>query len=241
MIALKNALFLQTISAPELGSNVALWSLANEFWYYILFPLLIIAVWRGARGHWRIAAAAGAVLIAWLAGPSIAMYFSIWLLGVAVWYLPSVRARFSRPIGIASAAAFLFGARLVRHHVIGSQFESDVLLAVLFCGVLYAALQERQTMRPSLYQGIAHHAAAASYTLYLVHLPALVFLNAALAGVWHKWPRGSTHLATFAAISAFVLAYSYGVHFLFERNTDRVRRSIEALGRTREASREAFA
>lgn len=36
-----NLLFVQGIFVATLGSNGALWSLANEFWYYILFPLCI--------------------------------------------------------------------------------------------------------------------------------------------------------------------------------------------------------
>lgn len=41
---LGNATFLMTIYVPVLGSNGALWSLSNEFWYYILFPCLVLAV-----------------------------------------------------------------------------------------------------------------------------------------------------------------------------------------------------
>jgi len=38
---LVNGLFLQTILGPTYGSNGPLWSLAYEWWYYILFPLLL--------------------------------------------------------------------------------------------------------------------------------------------------------------------------------------------------------
>ncbi len=41
-----NIAFLQTILVPSFGSNGALWSLANEFWYYILFPLGWLALRR---------------------------------------------------------------------------------------------------------------------------------------------------------------------------------------------------
>ena len=37
-VFLGNAAFLQRILVPELGTNGPLWSLANEFWYYLLFP-----------------------------------------------------------------------------------------------------------------------------------------------------------------------------------------------------------
>lgn len=40
---LGNLAFLQTVEVPVFGSNGPLWSLANEFWYYVLFPLLAYA------------------------------------------------------------------------------------------------------------------------------------------------------------------------------------------------------
>ena len=43
-----NALFLQTILVPVLGTNGPLWSLAYEFWYYAVFPLFGWA-WHSAR------------------------------------------------------------------------------------------------------------------------------------------------------------------------------------------------
>ncbi|MDP9051525.1 MAG: acyltransferase family protein [Acidobacteriota bacterium] len=39
-----NALFLQGILVGSAGSNDSLWSLAYEFWYYIAFPVLLLAL-----------------------------------------------------------------------------------------------------------------------------------------------------------------------------------------------------
>jgi peptidoglycan/LPS O-acetylase OafA/YrhL len=36
-----NIFYLQTIVVSTFGSNYPLWSLANEFWYYVTFPLLL--------------------------------------------------------------------------------------------------------------------------------------------------------------------------------------------------------
>ena len=43
-----NLLFLQGIFIPTAGLNVALWSLSNEFWYYLMFPMLLLVFQRGA-------------------------------------------------------------------------------------------------------------------------------------------------------------------------------------------------
>ncbi len=50
---LVNAFFLQTIVGPTFGSNGPLWSLAYEWWYYVLFPLALAAVWPMVDGGWR--------------------------------------------------------------------------------------------------------------------------------------------------------------------------------------------
>lgn len=44
-ILVGNYAFLQGIYVPTFGSNGPQWSLANEFWYYRVFPLLACALW----------------------------------------------------------------------------------------------------------------------------------------------------------------------------------------------------
>jgi len=46
---LGNLFFVQTVAVPVYGSNGPLWSLANEFWYYLLFPLFAVSIWRLTR------------------------------------------------------------------------------------------------------------------------------------------------------------------------------------------------
>src|SRR5277367_2539751 len=52
---LGNMFFLQTIVVPTFGSNGPLWSLANEFWYYVLFPVALAAGIAGASHSVRTA------------------------------------------------------------------------------------------------------------------------------------------------------------------------------------------
>jgi len=40
---LENLGFVQTVSVPVYGTNGPLWSLANEFWYYVMFSLIAVA------------------------------------------------------------------------------------------------------------------------------------------------------------------------------------------------------
>ena len=65
-----------------------------------------------------------------------------------------------------------------------------------------------------------------SYTLYVVHLPLLVLLLAAFAGSARSQPGTESILAAVLLLAA-VVAYAFGVAWLTEFRTDRVRQALE--------------
>jgi peptidoglycan/LPS O-acetylase OafA/YrhL len=78
-VFLGNALYLQGFLVPSYGSNMALWSLSFEWWFYFLFPVLVLA------GKWtRVIGAVLAGIAAYLAGFMFIGYFGIWLMGTAL-------------------------------------------------------------------------------------------------------------------------------------------------------------
>jgi peptidoglycan/LPS O-acetylase OafA/YrhL len=241
VLALKNLAFVQTILGPMLGSNVALWSLSNEFWYYMLFPLTVILLRPASSRAARAVSLAILIALVWFIGAEKTLYFSIWMLGVAIGALPRMERRFSRPLIALSGLTFLAAGAYGRLHPFASQYAADLMLSLTACAVIYSCLQERQAIRPTVYSRTVQAAADMSYTLYLVHLPALVWISAALAGEWHAWPKDLPHLAAFGAILGAVLAYAFAVYYLFERNTNRVRAAVDGWRRREEKSQEAFA
>jgi peptidoglycan/LPS O-acetylase OafA/YrhL len=95
---LGNLLFLQTILCETFGSNGPLWSLANEFWYYVLFPVALGAglAWTRRRFQAAILLTCLAILIGIFVGRSILIGFLIWLAGCGLVFLYSrvpVRSR----------------------------------------------------------------------------------------------------------------------------------------------------
>ncbi len=164
-----NALFLQGVMGPSYGGNTPLWSLTYEFWYYALFPSLLIAL-RGPRRWHRVAGAVAATTIVFLVGKKITLYFLMWLLGAAtallpVWRVPTV-------IGCSTFLAPFVLARMT--HPQGF-FWTDLGIA---CGtaVLISSLRSpgREYEGPACVAQWAGTAAGFSYTLYLVHYPLLV-------------------------------------------------------------------
>ncbi len=79
---LANIFFMQTIVSPVFGLNGPLWSLANEFWYYMLFPLLAIAIGviESQKVFFRAIAFIFAMIIAWCLPDNILYGFMIWIM-----------------------------------------------------------------------------------------------------------------------------------------------------------------
>jgi peptidoglycan/LPS O-acetylase OafA/YrhL len=88
---LGNFLFLQTILFNTFGSNAPLWSLANEFWYYVLFPVGLAAclAWARRRFHLALPFTCLAIFIGAFIGRGILIGFLIWLAGCGLVFLYS--------------------------------------------------------------------------------------------------------------------------------------------------------
>ena len=101
---LGNLAFLQTIFVPAFGSDGALWSLANEFWYYMLFPLGLLALRKTTRFVWRIVFAVLFLGVGWFTRSAILLLFPVWLAGTMLALLPPPRV--GAPFRWLSTAAY---------------------------------------------------------------------------------------------------------------------------------------
>ena len=234
-IYLGNVLFLQEITVPHLGSNSALWSLANEFWYYIAFPFLVL-VFRGRGRLTRLASAAVLICIGCLVGKSIGLYFLIWLFGAGVSLVAlKMNITVARLFTGFSVLAFLATVTFLRRHPI-PQYTADVVLGLICAAALYGCLHDRGPARPILYPQLSGHLSNMSYTLYLVHLPALVFISAVVMRPWHPWTQTPISLAAFGCVIAAVFLYAVLLYLVFERHTGRVREAVKNFGKTRDSA-----
>jgi peptidoglycan/LPS O-acetylase OafA/YrhL len=227
-IFLGNVAFLQTLRVPCFGSDQPVWSLANEFWYYALFPCLVISL--TSRFSWMRRAIAALVMVAialfigkWMLGG-----FLIWLLGVALIFLPKPHGLKNRDHSLLLMAAALFVVVQLAVTIVARRLEggidTDYVLAVPIVVLLYALLHSPYGVS-RWYQNIAKQAAGFSYTLYLTHMPILVFFSAWLH--YRALPTCQNFLIP-TAILCVTIAYSYGIAMLFEHNTDRIRKKLES-------------
>ncbi len=110
-----NLAFLQTIAVPSFGTNGPLWSLANEFWYYLLFPLIFGALFAKARLGTKFLNATLALIICYLLPIDIVILGAIWLFGVAA-FVTHRKVRLSRLarnilLGCSAARRFCWRGR----------------------------------------------------------------------------------------------------------------------------------
>ncbi len=227
-----NGLFLQTIKLPGIGryplptfgSNVALWSLSYEFWYYLAFPVLVLLLGKSRSWPMRAISCLGLLAWGWFVGPKIVLLGLTWLMGALIAFLPAFPARrpWTRGLAIALALA-LFGAGLVQSKLLDS-LPADLVLGLAVTAMIWVTLHCAKATLPAFYVHGARRAAHSSYTLYLVHLPMLIFLKATLH-LPRAYPGWHVYLVA-AGVLAAILLYAQLVYEAFEKNTDRVRRWI---------------
>ena len=228
---LGNLLMLQTVVVEPFGGNGPLWSLANEWWYYVAFGLLLVALSAGTRVA-RVAALGGGAVLLGMLPVSISVWFGVWLLGVGA----ALVGRRWRGLAGGRAGWVMWAGFAVA--LLGMRF--DPMLAVLPAPVQVVAKLGLDAVaglafavgllsaRNGDVRGAGVHAALAgfSYTLYAVHFPALVLFGAAahdLLGLGFNQPMGLGSLATVAGLSLLICAFAWGFSQVTERRTPIVR------------------
>jgi peptidoglycan/LPS O-acetylase OafA/YrhL len=171
-----NLLFLQTIVSPPYGSNVALWSLSWEWWYYILFPCCLMIAKSVRRVEYGIIAVSIVLLIGW----QITAYFAIWLMGATIGLWPKrVLAHLQIPVLLFTMAAMLIIGVLIeaKSKSLSACIAGDFGVGMMTSLLVGALVKDTSKIKPGLYASFSHRLANLSYTLYVVHLPFLIFLR----------------------------------------------------------------
>ena len=229
---LGNSLFLQNILCQPFGSNGPLWSLTNEFWYYVLFPLLLLACVAAISRKWKSALGLFCITIAVLLflTPQIRESFLIWLSGCALVfiYAHALPRRKNTGIMLFTACLTLCGALGVTRLLHNHEFASNLLLGVVFTGFLYAVLQSSKEIPKQVYANYAKNFAGFSFSLYVLHFPFLLFLKGWLLPN-KRWQPDLPHFLDGMLISVAALSFAWCCSLVTERNTDFVRQWAKAV------------
>lgn len=221
-----NLFFMQGILVKgAFGLNGPLWSLTYEFWYYLLFPCIVL-IFRSNKKGKKFFYLLVSIVISIFVGQKIMGYFVIWLLGAIIplikslnlekTYLRFIILLFSTLLAIASL-----------HYEAGSSFFLDLRVGITFTFLIYLIISFFNNHTSSIKYNIPKHLAGSSYTLYLTHYPLANFIL-----TWRMsplWPFEGNSLIIKATLAILVFGYAWIIALLTEKHTDRVRKLISKL------------
>jgi peptidoglycan/LPS O-acetylase OafA/YrhL len=232
-----NIFFMQTIIAPVFGLNSPLWSLANEFWYYILFPLLLTVIGRlYIKNYFALFASLFSIIILIFFLPkTILTSFFIWMLGVGA-YVCQFKIKLLRQGAISSLliVAFLLFILAIMTSKLSSWsnvtlIEPDFMigLSFAFLCLILSNVSFPETRWPLLAK-YTINLSEISYSLYLSHFP-LVILIASVIYQSHKFEPSPALLSQFLGFGCLLLLMGSTVWWLFESRTAFLRTKMTGL------------
>lgn len=177
--AVGNLFFLQPLWVPSYGSNVSLWSLSYEFWFYIAFPGLAViglSALRLARARFSVLLYA-ILIFGILAITPIdwGVTFIPWVAGALVsWGSRRVRSDSAYCAWTFGGLAFLLVALVVSNV---SHLDGSVQLAVVGCSacpLIYGLSGLEVTGWSGIAVGKIARLGPWSYSLYAFHAPVIV-------------------------------------------------------------------
>ncbi|MDD9905251.1 MAG: acyltransferase [Rhodospirillaceae bacterium] len=244
------------LSAIRFGSNGPFWSLSYEGAYYLLFGIAIFA-----KGALRIIGLVAAALIAgpavllllpvWLAGivvyrrltePATISTTTLWILALVppVLYIACLALRV--PPFFLELTHQLLGSEIVNGRLrFSNEFAWNWIIGALVAlhligvgGLMRVAAQNQSSapLEPTRFSAFIRWGAGASFSIYLVHYPALQLIDAMM-------PEAIAPLLRDAVILTLVLAICFLFARYFERPIGQLRAALTLLlrGRNKSTSR----
>lgn len=230
-----NLVGLQTVTMEPFGGNFPLWSLANETWYYLMFPLLLVLV-TGSTPARRVLAMLTLVAIALALPYDMTLYFLVWLLGAV---FSRVRVDCSNAVRWLMLA--VFGALAVYFRLTGynddmtaASFSQDLVYSLAFLLFLCSMhIKADPASRPmARLRAGATFFAEFSFTLYVFHIPLIRLMQHVGLNAWGAYrlsPASWIDYGIYFSLLGVVLVLSYGSYLLFEAHTPKVRRWLKEL------------
>src|SRR3984885_9230547 len=222
---LGNLLFLQKLDrtgVPTFGTNSPLWSLSFEFWFYVLFPLLIAVIFTKQLRP-RILFLLLFLITATFCWKAVDDGLLLWSMGALVTLLPlAIPERAQRPAVAAAFALFGCAALFLLKHPFSNKWLDDYLLGLSVSILVYVILHRREVHSRTMYVLVTERIAQMSFSVYFFHFP-LVFLIVVFFALHYPSIMRQQYGLAYFGIASLTYLICYLFYLMFERNTDRVR------------------
>jgi peptidoglycan/LPS O-acetylase OafA/YrhL len=206
--------------------NGPLWSVATEWQIYFLFPLLLLPLWRRFG-------LVTTIIIGFTVGVAT---ISLGLIGACYWYLglfamgmagavissspKSDSAARNFPWGLSAVVVMPVCIAATTRPAPGFMVAADFLIGLAtMCALIHYTIQARRSTASVglrfLSSSPAVRLGAFSYSLYLIHLPLVVFAQTLLNKVPLSIPMDFLILTAIGVPAIMAIAYAF--HFVFER------------------------
>ena len=222
-----NVFFLQTITVPTFGTNGPLWSLANEFWYYLLWPVMLLLLGLTYRPVFKWMAVVLFLAICYLISPGILKLFPLWIGGALIRMIKEHKL-WRSPWYIVFSYLFILGALGFSNIVsnTGGEYVLGLAVCLLILGWQYG---KEVNVQPTLTK-LAHFFSEFSFSLYAVHY-FFMFLLFELLKKYAGIPIRLTHAGIiqwigFACIVLITYAWAFTFYWFTERHTSKLRKVI---------------
>ena len=233
-VFLGNLLYLQGFQVSVLGTNDPLWSLSYEFWYYLLFPAILLTITK-TKGLWtRFSYLIFTFICFFIVGKEVSFYFLVWLMGFVVLIFPAIKIESKVLIAstkIGSVLLFIITLGVSRLNLISLPLIEDILVAISFSLLVYLTLHLQNVFNATSnlkewYRNSAEWLSGFSYTLYLIHFPILIFLFA----LFSKFGMEKAQPSVLSILSGIILCISISiVAYLFSLVTENKTKHIKEL------------
>lgn len=228
-----NLFGLQRIFFPDFGGNFALWSLTNETWYYVLFPLLVL-LFTARKQMSRVTSALAMLAIIAVLPSAVMAYSLVWLLGVA---FSRIRIECGPVLRLGWLTLLLVVATYFRLTGALDDFSTDTLWQDLIISAMFlcflSSLQFQATPTSVLLHPLAYTGkffAEFSFSLYVLHVPLLELLaywSKTYLGLRQLSPHEPLHFVIYVSMLAILLIAANISYRLFESQTYRVRHVVK--------------
>jgi peptidoglycan/LPS O-acetylase OafA/YrhL len=229
-IFIGNVFYLQTLYVPTFGSNGPLWSIAYEWWFYVLAPLvffIFIKEFRIKKGYniiFLIIALVVITVFIIIGNKSILLLFILWLLGSFAFWIPNKLEKYK--IGyfhlLISCSAFFVCATLSRLRVIDLKM-ADFLIGISFTYIVIVM----QFIKFNFFPKSIEFLSKISFSLYAFHFPIIALVSSILG--WNNLNPNAEGTMKNLMVFLFTILVSYFLWFLFESRTNQVRVFIESV------------